>query len=101
MERLVIVARLQDGTYDEAEDLLAAGPPFDPAEHGFRRHTVYLTATEVVFFFEADEVEWIVSDLLDDPVLAAALAPWRSIVDGPPRIAHERYDWSRAGGPAG
>jgi hypothetical protein len=95
MNRLTIVARLQPGKHNEAEALLRAGPPFDPEELGLHRHSVSLTASEVVFVFEAPEVEWIVNDLIDNPVLSSALAPWRNIVDGPPRLAHERYSWSR------
>lgn len=94
MDRLMIVARLNAGKRDEAEALLRQGPPFDPAELGFERHSVYLTPSEVVFLFEAPEVQWIVDDIVDDPVLSAALAP-RALVDGPPRIAHERYFWVR------
>ena len=95
MNRLMIVARLNEGAHDEAEALLLEGPPFDPEELGFHRHAAYLTAGEVVFLFEAPEVEWIVNDIVDDPLVSAALAPWRKLVDGPPRIAHERYYWSR------
>ena len=95
MDRLVIVARLQDGNHENAEALLRNGPPFEPDELGLHRHAAYLTATEVVFIFEAPEVEWIVNDIVDDPVLSTAFGPWRAIVDGPPRLAHERYHWSR------
>ncbi len=94
MSRLVIVARLRDGTHENAEALLEKGPPFEPEELGLHRHAAYLTATEVVFVFEAPEVEWIVNDIVDDRLLSAALGPWRAIVDGPPRLAHERYYWS-------
>jgi hypothetical protein len=95
MNRLMIVARLQDGKHDEAEQLLRNGPPFDPEDLGLHRHAAYLTASEVVFLFEAPEVEWIVNDLLDDPVLSTALGPWRALIEGPPRLAHERYFWTR------
>jgi len=95
MNQLVIVARLRDGKHDEAEALLGGGPPFDPAELGLHRHSAYLTATDVVFVFEAPEVQWIVDGIIDDPVLSTALAPWRALVDGPPRMAHERYYWAR------
>ena len=95
MNHLVIVARLQEGKHEEAEALLRGGPPFEPEELGLHRHAAYLSASEVVFVFEAPEVEWIVSDIVDDPVLSTALAPWRALVEGPPRIAHERYYWAR------
>jgi hypothetical protein len=95
MNRLTIVARVRPDKHDEAEALLRNGPPFDPEESGFHRHAAYLTQGEVVFLFEGPEVEWIVNDIVDDPVLSTAFAPWRTIVDGPPRIAHERFFWSR------
>jgi hypothetical protein len=95
MDRLLIVARLQPGKHEQAEALLRQGPPFDPEELGLHRHGVYLTAREVVFVFEAPEVEWIVNDLVDDPVLSRAFGPWRAIVAEPPRLAHERFYWSR------
>jgi hypothetical protein len=95
MDRLTIVARLQPGKQDRAEELLSNGPPFDPEELGLHRHSAYLTASEVVFVFEAPEVEWIVNDLVDDPVLSSAFAPWRAILAEAPRLAHEHYHWTR------
>jgi hypothetical protein len=95
MNRLIIIARLRDEVHDEAEALLRKGPPFDPEELGLHRHSAYLTAGEIVFVFEAPEVEWIVNDLLDDPTLSGAFGAWQKLIEGPPRIAHERYHWSR------
>jgi hypothetical protein len=91
----MIIARLRVGAHQEAENLLAAGPPFDLEELGFHRHAAYLTAGEVVFFFEAPEVEWIVNDIVDDVPISAAFGPWYDLIDGPPRLAHERFYWSR------
>jgi len=95
MNRLMIVARLKEGMHEEAEALLRKGPPFDPEELGFDRHAVHLTADEVVFLFEAPEVEWIVNDLIDDPTKSGAFASWEKLLAGPPRLAHERFYWSR------
>ncbi len=96
MKRVAIVARLKEGSGPRAAELLAAGPPFDLAETGIARHSVYLSAGEVVLVFKGLEVEWIVDDLIDDPFrpkLQSAFDAWRSIVDGPPRIARERFSW--------
>ena len=71
-------------------------PPFDPATLGLNRHAAYLTAGEVVFIFEAPEVEWVVNDLIDDPAVSAYFDPWQKLIDGTPRLAHERYYWSGA-----
>ena len=96
MKRLMIVARLRDDAQDEAEILLHEGPPFDPEALRLDRHAAYLTAREVVFVFEGPEVEWTVNELIDDPVISSFFAPWQKLIDGPPRLAHERFYWSRA-----
>jgi hypothetical protein len=96
MERLAIVARLKEGSGSRAAELIAAGPPFDLAETGIVHHSIYVSAGEVVFVFEGHEVEWIVDDLIGDPFrpkLQSAFDAWRSIVDGSPRPARERFRW--------
>jgi hypothetical protein len=99
MERLAIVARLKEGTATRAGELLEQPPPFDLDESGLLRHNIYLSAGEVVFIFEGDQVEWIVDEQLAGqffhPLLADALDAWRPLVDGPPRIARERFSWER------
>jgi hypothetical protein len=95
MEKLVVVARLRPGTGEQAARLIASGPPFDPGELGFSRHTVFLSAREAVFVFEAPEVEWIVDDLINDPVISAAFGAWQPLLEGPPRLAREQYRWVR------
>ena len=70
MNRLMIVARLVEGAHEDAEALIAKGPPFDPDDLGFHRHAAYLTAGEVVFLFEGPQVEWILNDVIDDPIVA-------------------------------
>jgi hypothetical protein len=99
MEQLAIVARLKEGAETEAAQLLANGAPFDPAESGFERHTVYLSAGEVVFVFEGHEVEWLVDAIATEPFhwdVTAAFDRWRDLVEGPPRIARPAYAWERS-----
>ena len=96
MERLALIARLKPGTQAQAEALIAKGPPFDPQQIGFARHSVFVSATEVVFVFEAHEVEWLVTALVEDPfqwMMIDALEAWRPLVDGHPRIAREQFSW--------
>jgi hypothetical protein len=98
MEMLALIARLRPGAEERAAQLVAYGPPFDPGGRGLLRHTVYLSAGEVVFVFEGDEVEWIVEDMVQEPAggaVAAALDAWRDLVDGPPRIGRAAYSWER------
>ncbi len=98
MEQLAIVARLKDGTEPRAQELLANGAPFDPDAEGLARHTVYISAGEVVFVFEGHEVEWIVDGVVTEPyrwTASEAFDAWRPIIDGQPRIARVAYSWDR------
>lgn len=95
MQRLMIVARLRPDASEKAETLIAHGPPFDPKNLGFDRHSVFLTATEVVFLFEGANADRLVNAIVNDPALSTALAPWAELIDWPPRIAHERFAWQR------
>jgi hypothetical protein len=96
LERLALVARLKPGAHARSEELIAKGPPFDLQKSGFVRHSVFLSATEVVFVFEAHEVEWLVTALIEDPfkwMVIDALDAWRPLIDGHPRIAREKFSW--------
>ncbi len=96
MERLAIIARLQEGAERKAAELVANGPPFEPGTVGFVRHAVYLSSSEVVFVFEAHEVEWIVDSLVSDPfqwMVSEALHKWRPLINENPRVAREVFHW--------
>jgi hypothetical protein len=95
MDAVMVVARLLPGAGAQAERMLANGPPFDSDERGLHRHRAFLTATEVIFLFEAPDVEWVIDDIVNDPVISAAFAAWRPLLDGPPRLAHLRFAWQR------
>jgi hypothetical protein len=98
VKRLALVVRLREGAAGEAEGLLAGGPPFDPADTGLERHSVYLTKDEVIFVFEGTDIEWEIDDLASDflrPGVRVALDRWRHLVSGPPRIAREVFSWER------
>jgi hypothetical protein len=98
MERVAIVAHLKEGSEPRAAELIAKGPPFNLAETGLIGHTVYLSASEVVFVFEGRHIEWIVDDVIDQPFhpdIERALDEWRAIIDEPPRIAREKFGWDR------
>jgi hypothetical protein len=99
VDRVAVVARLKEGCAERAAELVANGPPFDPADVGLDRHVVYISGEEIVFVFEGREVEWIVDDLVTTPFqwpLMAAFDAWRPLVDGSPRLARPAYAWSRA-----
>jgi hypothetical protein len=57
--RLVVTLKLRKGTQERAAKLIAAGPPFDPADLGLARHAVYLGDELVIFAFEGEDVEGV------------------------------------------
>jgi hypothetical protein len=96
MERVAIIARLKAGSEQRAAELVGGGPPFDLANTGIVRHSVYISTSEAVFLFEGPDIEWIVDELIDESFhyeLHRALEQWREIVDGQPRVARERFGW--------
>jgi hypothetical protein len=98
MEQLALIARLKPGAEPRAAELVADGPPFEVGDTGLSRHTVFLSADEVLFVFEGPEVEWIVDRLIDEPFhweLLAAMDEWRPLLDENPRIARCVYAWTR------
>jgi hypothetical protein len=100
MKRVAIVARLKEGSGPLAARLIAGGPPLDLAEIGLASHSIYLSAGEVVFVFEGDQVEWTLDELIDNPFrheMQSAFDPWRPIIDGSPRIAREQFGWHADG----
>jgi hypothetical protein len=96
VNQIAVVATLKPGAEEEARRLLAEGPPFDPEGQGFRRHAAFLSANEIVFVFEAPEVEWRLDDLVDEqwtPLVQRAFDAWRPLLDGYPRLARVAYAW--------
>lgn len=101
MRRLAIVVPLKEGAQKDAERLLAGGPPFNPGEAGFTRHSVYLTSMEAIFVFEGPEVEWRLDQLVSDffhPALHVAAREWEKIEEARPRLGREAYFWEEPAG---
>ena len=98
MHQIAVVARLRDGMEPRAAELIEDGPPCDHDAAGFTRHSIFLSASEGVFVFEGEEVEWLVDKVVDEPFgwdLDDALAAWRPLIDGPPRLARPQFAWER------
>jgi hypothetical protein len=94
--RLIIAARLRSGTERQAESLIALGPPFALDRFELTRHSVHLVERTVLFVFEGPGVEWVVTDIVNDPVLAASFGAWAPLLDGRPSIARELFAWERS-----
>jgi hypothetical protein len=92
-ERLAIVARLRPGSAERAREILAAGPPYELGEAGFRRHSIYLAGETAVFVFEGAGVEGLVRSIVNDPASAASFSVWGPLLEGTPMLAREEFHW--------
>jgi len=86
MERVVLVAALKPGTRERVLELIEEQASQKPIT---RRTGVFLSETEVVFFFEGEGADETVHDILNDPVRSATIEPWLTLFDGP---LHRGYE---------
>ncbi len=57
MERIAVIAKLKPNAEKRATELIETGPPFDPDQLGFDRHSVYLSGNQAVFVFEGGRLD--------------------------------------------
>ena len=88
-QQVVVVLPLRKGRLSRAKELVAQGPPFDPAAVGLTRHEVFLTDREAIFVFEGRNVRKKFERLTRDPTLWQAGLAWRGCVGGRPRISSD------------
>ena len=88
MNRIALVSRLKPGAQEQASGLLEQGPPLN-RQNVASLGTRVPVGGEVVFVFEGDEIEWIVTEIVNEPVGAVveALGTWRELVEDPSRSA--------------
>lgn len=92
-ERVTLIVPLKKNRLDQARELIAAGPPFDPETNGLVRHDVFLTDQEAIFVFEGDNAGETVQRLVRDPAAWRAALQWRPLLAGAPRLAQPTYSW--------
>jgi hypothetical protein len=92
-ERLAVVAKLRPGSREEASQIVADGAPYELAEAGFRRHSVFIAEEAVVFIFEGSSIEKLVRDLVNNPTSSAAFSVWGPLLEGTPSLAREEFYW--------
>ncbi len=93
--RVAVVVPIRRGKAELARRLVEEGPPFDIEDVGLERHHVFVGEREVVFFFEGDQAATAVNALARSPGVLKAAARWRGILAGRPRLAEERFGWTR------
>jgi hypothetical protein len=92
---VAVVVPIRRGTAEAARRLVKEGPPFDVERLGLERHHVFVSEREVVFLFEGDSATAAVDALSQSPRVLNAAVRWRGVVAGRPRLAEERFGWTR------
>ena len=92
---VAVVVPIRRGTAESAQQLIEEGPPFDVEGLGLERHHVFVSEREVVFFFEGESATAAVDALSRSPGVLNAAVRWRGILAGRPRLAEERFGWTR------
>jgi hypothetical protein len=95
MEKVMLLARLQEGARERAEELLTAEARANTPEDAFERGTIFLSDSEVVFLFEGADAPETAREILDDPVRSTVITPWLPLFDGPLHRAYVARSWER------
>jgi hypothetical protein len=93
--RVAVVVPIRRGAAEAARRLVEEGPPFDVEGVGLERHHVFVSEREVVFLFEGESAAAAVDAVTRSPDVLEAAVRWRRILGGRPRIAEERFGWTR------
>jgi hypothetical protein len=93
---VAVVVPIKRGTAEAARRVVEEGPPFDLEHLALERHHVFVSEREVVFFFEGDSATTAVDALSRSPQVLNAAERWRGLLAGRPRLAEERFGWTRS-----
>jgi hypothetical protein len=87
-EQVAVVVPLKTGCVERAKELVAHGPPFDPAALGLQRHQIFVTTREAIFVFIGPNVRETLRKATRNPTLWRAGLAWRACIAGPPRLTN-------------
>jgi hypothetical protein len=89
-EQVAVIVSLRKGSVAKAKELIAQGPPFDPALFGLSRHEVFVGGREAVFVFTGPHVRDKLARATRNPTLWLAGLAWTACVAGRPRLSSAR-----------
>ena len=87
-EQVAIVVPLKTQCVERAKELVAKGPPFDPAALGLDRHQIFVNEREALFIFSGPNVRAKLQQATRNPSLWLAGLAWRACIAGPPRLTN-------------
>lgn len=92
-DALAVRVALKEGCLERARELLANGPPLDPASLGLSGHQVYLREGEAVFVFRGRDVRARVSKAVAHPAVWRAGLAWQRCFAVAPEIIDAANVW--------
>ena len=95
MQRLAVITKMKPGAEARAAELIERGPPFNPRQTEFQRHSVFLSGDYAVFVFEGGRLDQLLQTVIKNPATVGAFRDWEPLVEDMPRVAREAYFWQR------
>lgn len=92
-DALAVRVPLKEGCLERARELLAKGPPLDPASLGLSGHEVYLREGEAVFVFHGSDVRARIGRALTHPAVWRAGLAWQRCFAAAPQIVETADVW--------
>lgn len=86
---LAVRVPLKPGCLGRARELLAKGPPLQPASLGLSGHDVYLSESEAVFVFRGRNVRARVGKAVRHPGVWRAGLDWQRCFAAPPQVVDD------------
>jgi len=93
----LVIVPLRKGSAAKARELIAQGPPFDPATVGLTRHEVFVSDSAALFLLEGPQIDETVERLLHDVSVWRGAVTWRPCLAGRPTLASPAYSWRNDG----
>jgi len=87
VERYVVTTRIKPGSAPTVEELLSAGPPFDPGDAGLSAHSAYLSDDRVFLVFEGEAARAKALDLARQHM--GDVSRWEELVWELPAVVEE------------
>jgi hypothetical protein len=92
-DALAVRVALKEDCLGRARELLAEGPPLDPASLGLSGHEVYLREGEAVFVFRGRDVRARITKALGHPAVWRAGLAWQRCFAAAPQIVDAADVW--------
>jgi hypothetical protein len=94
--RVAVIVPFKPEHRAAVQELVEAGPPFDPELAALEQHDVFLTEREAVFIFEGADGDRVLARIVAQPNLWKTALTWRKYLNGKPRIARQAYRWTHS-----